>query len=864
MSAGRFVRAQALRELRATPRRLLVLVAAIAIGVGALVAIGSFTDNLQRAVSAQAKALLGADLVFSSRRPIPATIAPRLAAVPGEKSTAVEFAAMAYAPAGSGSRLVQVVAVEGGWPWYGEIVTEPRGRWPSLQQGPHILVEPTLLPQLGAKVGDSLAIGDQRFAIIGTVVQAPGDAGIRSVFGARVFLPGRYLPAMKLLGFGARASYETYVKLPAARAAQPIADSLRLLLRAERVRVQTVADNESNLNDVLKRLGRFLGLVALVALLLGGIGVASAVTAHLKRKRESIAVLRCLGAPGWQVFAIYVLQTLLLGLAGSVAGVILGVAIQQLLPSVLGTMLPVDVTGAPSLRAVGVGLGAGLWTAAAFALPPLLAVRRVTPLAALRRDYLDTAPPRDPLLPIAYLLLAASVVGLAVLQVGSPLRAVAFAGGITVALGVLWLASLLLIRLVRRWFPTRWPYVWRQGLANLYRPANQTVTVVLALGFGAFLLGTLVVVQKVLLNTLEIPKGQVRPNLVLVDVQPEQGDPLQMVVRDAGFRMDAPTPIVPMRLLSVKGVAVKSLLADSAGAAPPTEAPPEREGRPDGDDARSNAWVYRREYRSTFRATPGTAERVVAGRWFRGSWTRASGTPAEISVEDELAKELEVTVGDELIWDVQGVPVTTRVTSLRKVEWARFEPNFFVVFQPGVLESAPQTTVALVEAGDPLARGQLQRTIAERFPNVTSVDLGEVQKTLETVIGKVVLAIRFMAAFSLLTGAVVLVGAIGTTREQRVRESALLKTIGASRAQVWRVLAAEYLALGLCAALVSTGLAAAAGWALARFLFDQAFVLPWAGLGGLALLVAGGTVVTGILASLDVLAKPPLQVLRAE
>ena len=865
MSPASFVVSQAIRELRATPRRLLVLVLAIAIGVGALVAIGSFTDNLQRAVSSQAKGLLGADLYFSSRRKTPKRVEEKIAALPGDKSTNIEFAAMAYAPEGSSSRLVQVIAVEGGWPWYGEIVTEPRGQWTGLQQGANILVEPTLLPQLGAKVGDSIAIGDKRFRVSGTVISAPGDAGIRSVFGARVYLPGRFLEEMKLLGFGSRASYDTYVRLPAGVKSQPIADSLRLFLRAERVRVQTVADNESNLNDILRRLGSFLGLVALVALLLGGIGVASAVTAHLKRKRESIAVLRCLGAPGWQVFSIYLLQTLLLGLVGSAAGAVLGVVIQQALPSVLGTFLPVDVVGAPSLRAIGLGIGAGVWTAVAFALPPLLAVRSVTPLAALRRDYLDVAPPRDPLVPVAYLLLAGSVLGLAVLQVGNLTRAAAFAGGIAVALLVLWIASLVLVKLVRRFFPSRWPYVWRQGLANLYRPANQTVTVVLALGFGAFLLGTLVVVQKVLLTTLELPKGQVRPNLVLVDVQADQAASLVDVVRAAGFRMEVPTPIVPMRLLSVKGVAVKDLITDTT-AQTPEEGPPRGDGgrQGSGEGERSNAWVYRREYRSTYRTVAGSAERVTAGKWFNGAYTPGGSAPAEVSVEDGVAKELDVTIGDELIWDVQGVPLTSRVTSLRKVEWARFEPNFFVVFQPGVLEEAPQSSVALVEAGDQLKRGGLQRTLAERFPNITTVDLGEVQKTLESLVGKVALAIRFMAAFSLITGAVVLVGAIGTTRDQRVREGALLKTIGATRGQVWRVLAAEYLALGLAAAIVSLGLSLGAGWALARFVFDQAFLVPWGGLGILALLVSGGTVVVGILSSLDVLSRPPLQVLRAD
>jgi putative ABC transport system permease protein len=303
-----------------------------------------------------------------------------------------------------------------------------------------------------------------------------------------------------------------------------------------------------------------------------------------------------------------------------------------------------------------------------------------------------------------------------------------------------------------------------------------------------------------------------------------------------------PVPIVPMRIQSLKGRPVAATAADEAAE------------RPDPGN-----WAVRREYRSTYRDSLVPTERLVAGHW----WTPGSPS-AEISMEQDVARELGLRVGDAVTWDIQGVPLTTRIASLREVDWARFEPNFFVVFAPGLLESAPQTLVILTRIPDAFDRGALQRRIAERLPNVTSLDLSNLQATLERLLDHVVLAIRFMALFTLATGALVLVGALATSRFQRVREGALLRTLGATRAQLFRIVLSEYLSLGGLAALVSLGLAGVAGWALARYLFDGGFALPWLPLGGLGAAVVGLTVVVGLANSRDVLRRPPLEVLRME
>jgi putative ABC transport system permease protein len=573
--------------------------------------------------------------------------------------------------------------------------------------------------------------------------------------------------------------------------------------------------------------------------------VASATVVFIRQRSETIAVLRCLGATAGQVFLVYLIEAGAMALSGSLVGALAGVALQRLLPGVLAGILPVDVVTSISWQAVAVGVGCGLWVALVFAALPLLAVRRVSPLSALRRPFESERYPRDGWWVVAALALLASTVALAALQVGSWRQGAIFAAGVAGALTVLWAASWALVRMVRRWLPSSWPYVWRQGLANLHRPANQTVTLVLAIGFGAFLLGTLYLVQYNLLSQLRLSGGPARPNLVLFDIQPDQLAAVERELRETGLPVIGATPIVPMRILTIKGRPVAKLLADTTRSV---------------NGERSNAWAYRREYRSTYRDSVVASERVVEGTW----WRRGDRQPGKISVEQDLARELSVGVGDEIVWDVQGVSVPSRVASLREVDWARFEPNFFVVFAPGVLEDAPRTFVTLTRIATPADRGKFQRRLAERFPNVSTLDLSLLQEALERLVDRVALAIRFMAFFSLGVGALVLIGALATSRFQRVREGALLRTLGATRSQVFRVVLAEYLSLGLLASAVALILAAAAGWAVAHFLFDSSFSLPLLPMSFLTVAVVLLTVIVGLANSREVVRRTPLEVLREE
>ncbi|MCG6928069.1 MAG: ABC transporter permease [Acidobacteria bacterium] len=856
MSRLRFVLAMAWREGRASRRRGLLLIAAVAVGVAALVAINSFTDSLGQSIRAEARALLGADLVVSSYQAFGDDTEAlleelRRAAGPGpgaRVARTITFGAMARVPNGGATRLVQVRAVDPGYPFYGSIETTPAGEWSRLAETGEAIADPSLPIALGIEIGDQFALGEATFILRATVDDFPGDVGVRSSLGPRVFIGRDRVDDTGLLAFGSRAGHRAYLALPPGADPQQLAERFRPRFGEQRVNLRTVEDNQRRLGDAMEHLGDYLGLVALAALLLGGLGVASAVHVFIKRRMESVAILRCLGVSGATLLAVYLVQAVAVGLLGSLLGAALGAVVQLELPRVLSDVLPVDVAWAPSWPAILGGIGVGVWVAVVFSLLPLLAVRRVSPLMVLRRDYEGERIGRDPARLVAVLALAASVVALAVLQAGDVRSGLGFATGVGVAVGALWVAAALLVRGLRRFFPSALPYLYRQGLANLYRPANQTLMVVLALGFGAFLLATLLLVQHNLLRELRVDQGAQRPNVVFFDVQPDQRDEVEALVAETAPLIGDPTPIVPMRLHSVKGRLVTAVL-----------------GASDADGVRGR-WALRREYRSSYRDTPNPSDEIVEGAWWQpGEW-RGRGTDQElpVAIEAEVAGELGVGLGDPIVWDIQGVRVASRVACLREVNWARFEPNFFVLFPEGPLESAPQSFVLLARVEQPDARARMQREVIDLYPNVSSLDLTQVQRAIESILDRVVLAVRFMALFSLVAGAIVLVGAVAASRYQRVREGALLRTLGATRPQLLRILLAEYAVLGALAGVTAIALSTLAGFILVRFVFEGRFAVPGPSMLALVLTVMVMTVTIGLSGSTEVWRRPPLEVLRAE
>ena len=858
----------------------------ITLGVAALVSINSYRANAVRSVKSEARALLGADLRLSSNRPLPdsvtAAVDSLVAAGHARQASVISTLTVAVAPNGR-SRLSQLRGVTGPYPFYGRLSTEPAhewGRW----QGGRALVEPSLLQELGMRVGDTLRIGRNRFPVAAAITDLPPELNLQNAFGPRIYIARQDLESAGVMAFGSLARSQLYLAIPDDAVLRRFLDAHRDLFTRHQVQSETAAGQAEDLAQALDLLGRFLGLVGLTALLLGGLGVGSAVHVFVRDRRDTVAVLRCIGATRRTAFGAYLLQAVVLGLAGAALGVGAGVAVQFALAAALGTTIPFEVAPRVEWGIALTGLLLGGWVALVFALLPLLAVRGITPLRALRQDVED-GPSwwRDPWYWAVLLLLLATIAGLSIWQTGHLLPGLAFTAALLAGLLALWGCARLLVLGTRRLFPRRARYEVRQGIANLYRPQNQTTIVTMAVGFGVFLITTLWVVQSNLLGWLDVAALETQPNLVALDVQRDQ-------VADVRARLDAAaghpaelTPIVPARIAAVNGVPAETLLArarrDSPRAPHRAEGGRQRgsEARPRGADRsqdevegaaasgraarpRVEPWAIRREYRHTYRANLNRTERLVRGRW----WPDAPPVPGarRVSAEEGVAKSLGVDVGDRITWNVEGVKLESVITSIRAVDWTRFETNFFFVFEPAALADAPQSWVALARVDSPQARASLQRELVLAHPNVSVIDLAVVQQALSGIIARVSLAIRFMALFSVISGIVVLVAALAAGRFARVRETALLRTLGARDRQVRRILLTEYAALGTLAGLTGTLLGGTAGFLLVHFGYRLEFRLP---LG--ALLAAWGITIAlaigiGTVLGRDALRRPPLATLR--
>jgi putative ABC transport system permease protein len=830
------------RDSRTSRGRLLFFSCSIVLGIAALTAIGSLGRNLERAIEEQSKSLLGADLVIGSRQAFTPAEENLFREIGGQQARETSFSSMIYFVATSATRLVQVRALEGGFPFYGRLETAPPEAADVFRRGGGALVEESLLTQFNAKVGDRIRLGQLTVPITGALKKVPGETVAFATIAPRVYLAMADLPRTGLVREGSLVRYRVSFKLPPEVDPGVLMRRLKPRMDENRLSHSTVAQRQRDLGRSMDNLYHFMNLVGLVALLLGGVGVASAIHVHVKQKLSTVAVLRCLGGSVGGTFAVYLAQGVALGLFGVLLGTSLGVAMQATLPKVLADFLPFTFVFHTSWWAVARAAGIGFAICLLFALLPLLAVRRVPPLAALRVSAGSQPPPRDPARWLVGTLLGAGILGFALAQGHDWRVGLGFAGGLGVVFGLLTLTARGLMAATRRFTPATLPFAVRQGVANLHRPNNRTLLLLLALGLGTFLLVSLWLVQQTLLTQLIRADNRNQPNAILFDIQPDQRDAVSNLVHSLNLPILDEAPIVTMRLSTLKGRTVEAILAERKSGIP--------------------NWTLRREYRSTYYDHLRDSEKIIAGRWEPRVTNAQAAVP--ISVEDSIAKELHVGLGDEITFDVQGVPIKTRVASLREVDWRRVQPNFFMVFPLGVLEHAPVMNVLVTRVGSAQESARLQREVVSKFPNVSAIDLTLVLETLDSILNKISFVVRFMAMFTVLTGGLVLVGALATGRFQRVQESILLRTLGASRSQVFRVLLAEYLALGILAALTGVLLASAAAWALAVFLFEAKFVpAPWALLTPL-LLVPALTVVSGFLMSRGVLNHPPLAILRAE
>lgn len=839
-----FIFKMAWRDSRASRRRLVLFSLSIVLGIAALVSIGSFNSNLKRAIQEQTKSLLGADLVVTSRQAFAPGVQTYLDETGGEQAEEVSFSSMMVFPtADDATRLVQVRAIEGRFPFYGEFVTEPVDLREELAKGGAVVVlEETLMSQFDVKTGDSVRLGRLTFTVLGAVRKMPGESMSITQLAPRAYIPLDILPETGLAGKGSLLRYRTALKLPEGSNPDAMGRELLRTYPGERLGYDTVAKRKHDLGRTLGNVHEFLGLVGFVALFLGAIGVASSMYVYVRQKIATVAVLRCLGASSQQGFGVYLVQGAGIGLLGATLGALLGLLVQVGLPRAMSEMLPFPVEFSIAWVEVFRGMGIGWAICLIFTLLPLMGIRRVSPLAALRSTSAEENMPRDPWRWGLYILIGLAVVNFAAWQTQSGRHGVGFAGMLFISFALLAIIAKLVAWAARRYAPRKMPYVFRQGVANLHRPNNRTVTLLLALGLGTFLLLTLYLSRESLLAQIEGAGDAGRPNLIFFDIQDDQFEPLVELAESEGFAVQQTAPIVTMKIAAVKGRSVDEILADKTDRVP--------------------GWTLRREYRSTFREVLSDTETVVAGEFV--GMMPADTEVVPISIEDKLAERLRVGLGDEIDFNVQGVVMRTQVTSLRTVDWRRMQPNFFVVFPAGVLEPAPKFYVMATRAATPQDSARLQQVVVKSFPNVSAIDLTTLLETLDGIFSKVAFVVRFMALFTVVTGLIVLVGAVATGRYQRIREVVLLRTLGATRRQLMQIQLVEYAILGVLGAWVGGVLAIIGNALLSHYVFKIEAVIPWVGFGVATGAVVVVTLLAGLLSNRGVTDHPPLEILRQE
>jgi putative ABC transport system permease protein len=847
------------RDCRTNRGRLLLFSLSIVLGVAALAAIGSLGANLERAVEEQARTLLGADLAISSRRPFSTEEEHLFAQLGGRQARQIALNSMVYFSSTDGTRLAEVRALSGGFPFYGRFETEPPSAVQEFQRGAGALVEENLLIQFDAKVGGTVRIGRLTVPISGALKKVPGESAALAMISPRVYLPMNDLAATGLVEKGTLARYTVFFEFPplidgekldkqhrrgmahGRHYVEILVQSIQPQLDKFRLSTETVEKRKQELGQAMENLYHFLNLAGLTALLLGGIGVAGAVHTHVRQKLPTAAILRCLGCSVSQTFAVYLAQGIALGAAGALLGTLLGTLIQSALPRALSSFIPFDFQFRIAWLAVGRAGAIGFCICLLFALLPLLSIRRVSPLAALRVAWEPVAAKRDPLRWLVGAILLAALFGFGLGQERNWRMALGFAAGLAFVVASLAGTAAILMRLLRKWVQSSLPFVLRQGLAGLHRPNNRTHLLLFSLGLGTFLITAIALLQHMLAGDLLISGGAGHANAILFDIQRDQRLGVSNLVAGLQLPVLDELPLVNMRIASIKGRDVESLLADK--------------------ESHRASWPLRREYRSTYTDHLREAEKVTAGRWISRS-TNTAVVP--ISVEEGIAGDLRVGVGDEIVFDVQGIPVTTRVASLREVNWRRMEPNFFMLFPLGALEKAPGTDVLVTRVDSTAQSAQLQRAMVKAFPNVSVIDLTMIVQTLDAIVAKVFFVIRFMALFTVLTGVLVLVSALVTGHFQRIRESILLRTLGASGGQIFGILLVEYVALGVVAALTGVILSLGGAWALAQFVFHVRFALQAAPVLCALVIVPLLTGGIGLLMSRGILKRPPLEMLRAE
>ncbi len=842
-----------LREFRGSLGRVLVWVPCLSVGVGAVVSVAGLASSVDGAIRGEARKLLAADLAFRSRAPIPERVLEAVGSVPGAAIAEVrELAAMVgrtkafeAGEGGPSSLLVELKAISGGYPFYGELQVRPplpAGKSPADVLGDDsALVSPEALSRLGLEIGDELRLGRRTLRIAGVLEGEPDRLPTGFAFGPRVLVGVAAQEAAGIFPFAGFGGYRVLVRLPGEGSLEELelqAEAFRgEIENAAAVRVETYADAQPGIREDLERLSRYLGLVALLSLLVGGVGVAQGIRAWLTQRLDALAVLKCLGARPRDLLRTYLVQAVLLGLVAGVIGGAVGLLSMLLVPAILGGALPVEAVSIwqPWAFLRGVALGIGVSTA--FSAPALLVVLRAPPVRVFRRGA-EPLPGSWLASGLSLFAVAAGVAGSAALQAGSLWLALRFLGAVGGAVAALVLAALALRSLARFLAPGCRSSWLRYGVAALARPESGTLAASVALGIGLMVLLAMFVVQGHLHDELAAGLPDNAPSAFLLNVPQAGWEELAELLEREGAERVQSAPVVMARFTTIDGVPVAERTHEG------------------------NRWALRRQLRLTYLDELPSDNAIVESvgpATLAEPWVDPAAL--EVSVEQDFAETIGVGVGSTIALDVGNREATITVTSLRRVDWEGFGINFFLVVEPAAVDWAPQTRLAAAWLPDEMEQG-IQDAVYRAHPGVAVVRIREVLQKVIDLIGDLQVGVRVLGSFTVAAALLTLAGAVAAGSQLRGREAALLKTIGSTRFDVLRAFAAEYALIGLSAAVVAAVLGLSASWWLVTRELELAWSFrPLAVLGALSagsLLALG----TGLLASAGALRRPPIDSLR--
>jgi putative ABC transport system permease protein len=834
------------RDARHNFSRLFLFVASLLTGIAAVVALDSLNNSLQQDIDRNAKELLGADYVVNANEKFGPEILAAFDSTKFPQASQADMASMVLFLNNDQSRLIRLVAFEGPFPFYGELQTQPADAYEQIKKGRYAMLDASLASQYEVSSGDSLRIGNIVFKVAGEVNKLPGGGGILTTFTPSIYISMRELDSTGLVQYGSRVTYKKFFKTNTEKEAEDLTEKFRPLVRKYGHSFETVEGRKEGLGEGFRAIYRFFSLLAFLALILGCIGIASSVHIYAREKRDEVAVLRCIGSTGWQAFNIYFIQIFFLGIIGSVLGAFLGVGIQQIIPVMFSDLLPLEVSFGISWISVVQGIVLGAVVSILFSMLPLISVRFVPPLAVLRADF-ESGKTFSKARLAAIILIALFPLVFAAYQTRSILTGGMFFLGLAAALGLLSLVAGGLLWLVRKYFPANASFVWRHALSNLFRPNNQTRMLMVSIGLGAFIISTLNIVEKSLLSQVEFTGHENQSNTILFDIQPSQKDGVIKLMEDNKLEVKQVVPIITCRLSKIKGKTIDEIQKDTT------------------DNIRN--WAITREYRVTYRDSLTASEELIEGKLqnrLNAMPLRMKFDVIEVTISEGMLKDLEVKVGDNVEFDVQGVPIEAYISGVRKVDWSNDPPNFIFVFPTGVLENAPQIFVTTTRIDDQQVANRFQQQLVMQYPNVSLIDLKLILSTINELFDKLGLVVRFLALFSIVTGLVVLAGAVINSKFLRMKENVLLRTIGARSHVITKITLIEYAYLGLFSAVTGLVLSLVGGWLLMKFFFEITFAFDWLEL----LIITGGvvllTTIIGWWNSRDVINTPPLQILRKE